>query len=191
MLNIEAKLNEITSSDDVTISELNHMIEKANEYEWLYNHRQIIAIIAIIVLIIGILSLICIYYAEGIFEKIFIVVAIITLYLSISSLMSLYDAKKQIEKRDLLIEQRQDLKDEQQQKQKAKELKQQPLQHGKVQSVKLSDKTIQIKINQHNYQSVDKFQEPTTTGLANDVSKGSQIKYKTINDKINIKEVEK
>ena len=63
MLNIEAKLNEITSSDDVTISELNHMIEKANEYEWLYNHRQIIAIIAIIVLIIGILSLICIYYA--------------------------------------------------------------------------------------------------------------------------------
>lgn len=191
MFNNESQLSGINNSIDLTLPELNHKIEEASQYEWWYNHHQIITIISMILFIIGVLLLIFIISAEGIFKTIFGIVGFILLIVSFSLLASLYEAKDQTEKKGLLIEQRQDLKNEQQQKQKAKELKRQPLQNGKVQSVKLNDKAIQIKVNNHNYKAIDKYQEPINDGLADDVSEGSQIEYKTIDNKINIKAVER
>ena len=191
MFNNESQLSGINSSNSLTLSELNHKIEEASQYEWWYNHHQIIIIVSIILFIIGVLLLMLIMVAEDIFKTFLGIVGFILLVTSFSLLISLYEAKDQTEKKGLLIEQRQDLKDEQQQKQKAKELKRQPLQNGKVQSVKLNDKTIQIKVNNHNYQAVDKYQDLTNDGLADDVSKGSDIKYKAINNKINIKEIKR
>lgn len=191
MFNDESQLSGINNSIDLTLPELNHKIEEASQYEWWYNHHQIITIISMILFIIGVLLLIFIISAEGIFKTIFGIVGFILLIVSFSLLASLYEAKDQTEKKGLLIEQRQDLKDEHQKEQNEKELKQQPLQYGKVQSVKLNDKIIQIKVNNHNYQAVDKYQDLTNDGLADDVSKGSQIEYKTIDNKINIKAVER
>lgn len=191
MFNNESQLSGINNSIDLTLPELNHKIEEASQYEWWYNHHQIIIIVSIILFIIGVLLLMLIMVAEDIFKTFLGIVGFILLVTSFSLLISLYEAKDQTEEKESLIEQRQDLKDEAQQKQKAKELKRQPLQYGKVQSVKLNDKTIQIKVNNHNYQAVDKYQDLTNDGLADDVSKGSQIEYKTIDNKINIKAVER
>lgn len=191
MFNNESQLSGINNSIDLTLPELNHKIEEASQYEWWYNHHQIIIIVSIILFIIGVLLLILIIVVEDIFKTFLGIVGFILLVTSFSLLISLYESKDQTEEKESLIEQRQVLKDEQQQKQKAKELKQQPLQYGKVQSVKLNDKTIQIKINNHNYQAVDKYQDLTNDGLADDVSKGSDIKYKAINNKINIKEIKR
>lgn len=191
MFNNESQLSGINSSNDLTLTELNHKIEEASQYEWWYDHHQIIITISIIFFIVGVLLLMLIIVVDDIFKPLLSIVGFILLVASFSFLISLYEAKDQTEKKGLLIEQRQDLKNEQQQKQKAKELKRQPLQYGKVQSVKLNDKTIQIKVNNHNYQAVDKYQDLTNDGLADDVSKGSDIKYKIIDNRINITEVEK
>jgi len=191
MFNNESQLSGINSSNSLTLSELNHKIEEASQYEWWYNHHQIIIIVSIILFIIGVLLLMLIMVAEDIFKTFLGIVGFILLVTSFSLLISLYEAKDQTEEKESLIEQRQDLKDEAQQKQKAKELKRQPLQHGKVQSVKLNDKTIQIKINNHNYKAINKYQDLTNDSLANDVNKGSDIKYKIIDNRINITEVEK
>lgn len=191
MFNNESQLSGINSSNDLTLTELNHKIEEASQYEWWYDHHQIIITISIIFFIVGVLLLMLIIVVDDIFKPLLSIVGFILLVASFSFLISLYEAKDQTEKKGLLIEQRQDLKNEQQQKQKAKELKRQSLQYGKVQSVKLNDKTIQIKVNNHNYQAVDKYQDLTNDGLADDVSKGSDIKYKIIDNRINITEVEK
>lgn len=185
------QLGIINNNTNLELSELNQKIEKASKYDWLYNHLLIIIIIEMMLLFIGCSSLLFIRNAKPILKKILGVVTIITIFVSILLLMIVIGASNETQKKFILIEQRKELKEELQQEQKAKELQKQPLQQGEVQSVKLNDKKIEIKVNQRTYQVVDKYQNLTNDGLADDVSKGSNIEYKIIDDKINIKAVEK
>ena len=61
MFNNESQLSGINNSIDLTLPELNHKIEEASQYEWWYNHHQIITIISMILFIIGVLLLIFIW----------------------------------------------------------------------------------------------------------------------------------